>query len=266
MSQRNGNGPERPAAPRPAAPLYPVIVKDDAYAPSDAPIAYLVTQDGLFIVRDTPLFSVSVRVDGVPGLAPHTPYLHLKIPPLPVALVERAIGFFRAVYERWQGEAILILFYEERSRRYQLAAPPQLIRGRFERGRFRAELQLEYGTCERPGPEFVRLGTFHSHGHAGPTHSQVDEHDELYESGLHITAGYVHSSAPKFAAAFVVGRTRFTVAPADIVPPLRAARRWPAAWMDRVVVACDARDAFGAGADRRHGARSGGSRWEDGHD
>ncbi len=240
MSHRNGN---RTACA--AGALYPVVLKDGSYEPSGAPISYLVSQDGLFIVRETPLFSVSVRADGVPGLLPHAPHLHLKIPPLPAAIAERALGFFRAVYERWQGEAILFLFYDERGRRYLLDAPPQLIRGRFERGRFRAELQLEYGTCARPGPEFVKLGTVHSHGHAAPTHSDIDEHDELYESGLHVTAGYVSSPLPKFAAAFVVGRTRFVVPAAEIIPPVRATRRWPSSWMDRVVVACDQRAAFG---------------------
>jgi len=94
-------------------------------------------------------------------------------------------------------------------------------------GRFRADLALDYGTCTRPGTDFVKLGTLHSHGHAGPTHSTIDEHDELFETGLHVTAGYVDSRRPEFAAAFVVGRTRFAVPAADVFPPFHAARRAP---------------------------------------
>jgi hypothetical protein len=221
-------------------PLFPILVKDAAFRPPEEATYYLVTADGLFLERQTPLFSASVLVTGgVPGLQAHQAALTLRIPRLPRGLFERAMGFFRAVYERWRGEAILIMFYAPATQRFALRAPPQVIAGRIEYGRFRADLRLDYRTCERPGPEYVKLGSFHSHGHASPLHSSIDLHDELYESGLHITAGYVNSSLPEFAAAFVVGRTRFTVRPDDVLPPFRTARRPPSSWMEKVVVVCE---------------------------
>jgi hypothetical protein len=214
----------------------PVFVKDAAFTPPDLPSYYLLTADGLFLVRRTALFSASVPADGVVGLQPHATGLRLQIPPLPRALIERALGFFRAVYARWRGEGILIMFYAPALRRFVFRAPPQRLTGRYEYGRFRADLQLDYGACERPDAQYVKLGTFHSHGAAGPRHSHIDLHDELYETGLHITAGYVDSSLPEFCAAFVVGRTRFTLAPDDLVPTCRAVRRPPPSWLDQVTV------------------------------
>jgi len=224
-------------------PLFPVAVKDAAFTPPDAPTYYLLAANGLFVERRTPLFTASVRVEaGVPGLRPHDAHLALHLPRLPRSLLERAVGFFRTVFGRWEGEAILVMFCrppgDGEPWRFAFDAPPQLIRGRFERGRFRADLRLDYKACEKPGPDYLRLGTIHSHGNVGPWHSAIDVHDELYDTGLHITAGYVDSPLPEFAAAFVVGRTRFTVPVDTILPPFRTARRAPESWMSRITVAC----------------------------
>ncbi len=223
-----------------AASLFPIVVKDDDFAPPDAPAYYVLAAGGLYLVRRTPLFEACVPVaGGVPGLLPHEAFLRLALPRLSTALLERAVGFFREVWERWEGEAIVLLFYAESLGRYRLVAPPQRLTGRFERGRFRADLRLDYEACEKPGPEWLRIGSFHSHGCASPLHSSVDAHDELYEAGLHVTVGYVSTSAPEFAAAFVVGRTRFTVPVDQVLPPFGAARRAPRSWLDQVTVCCD---------------------------
>jgi hypothetical protein len=225
-------------------PFLPVVLKDAGFRAPEASDYYVLARNGLFLERHTDIFSASVPVEGgVPGLAAHEPRLTLRLPRLPRAMLERAMGFFRAVWERWEGEAILLIFYApaagDRPSRFAFGAPPQRIRGRFERGRFRADLRLEYGACERPGPEFRKLGTFHSHGHVGPAHSSTDEHDELFETGLHLTAGYVDSRLPAFAATFVVGRTRFPLEPRVFLPVFRAPRRPPAAWLAQVTVVCE---------------------------
>ena len=226
-----------------SGPLFPVVVKDDSFCPPEAPTYFVLAQNGLFLVRRSTLFAACVPAEGgVPGLQEHEASLSLNLPRLPQKLLERAVGFFREVYERWRGEALLMIFYAppqgERSARFQLVAPPQLLRGYLDRGRFRAYLHLEYGACDRPGPEYVKLGTIHSHGEVGPAHSAVDAHDELYEAGLHITAGYVSSARPEFEAAFVVGRTRFSLSAESILPPFTAPRRPPPLWMEQVATTC----------------------------
>jgi hypothetical protein len=115
-------------------------------------------------------------------------------------------------------------------------APLQILTGRVERGRFRADLRLAYGACEAPGPQFFRIGSIHSHGCLGPQHSSTDLDDEVHEPGLHLTAGYVQSARPEFAAAFVVGGTRFTVPVDRVLPEFRGIRRPPVAWLERVVL------------------------------
>jgi hypothetical protein len=225
-------------------PLFPVVLKDSSFHPRSESTHYILAQNGLFLVRDTPIFSASVPAEGVAGLQPHRSELVLHLPRLPVRLLERAMGFFRHAYERWQGEAILVLFYApprgDEPGRFHVDAPPQTIRGRRTwRGLFQADLRLDYGVCEKPSPEYLKLGTFHSHGYAGPTHSATDAHDELYESGLHITAGYVNTAFPDFEASFVVGRTRFRLPVDRVLPRFRTHRRPPRSWLSRITIVCD---------------------------
>jgi len=219
-------------------PLFPVVVKDRELSPPPAADAYyVVAANGLFLVRRTPLFTAATAVDGgVPGLLTHVPSLELRVPRLPRTLVERASGFFRAVYERYEGEAILVMFYAPTLRRFALVAPPQVLTGRFSGGRFRADLRLDYGACEKPGPEYVRYGTVHSHCELAPYHSQTDVDDEIGEPGLHVTAGYLHRSQPEFAASFVVNATRFKLPPADVLAPFGNYRRPPTCWLEQIVI------------------------------
>ena len=93
-------------------PLVPVFVKDATFEPPAAEAYFLLAADGLYFVRETLFFSACVRTQGgVPGLRAHAPSLDLKLPRMPAALLERAVGFFREVHVRWGGEAILLMFY-----------------------------------------------------------------------------------------------------------------------------------------------------------
>lgn len=222
-------------------PLFPVVIKDAAFTPPAGDTWYVVAENGIFMERTTDLYRATVRVDGgVPGLLPHEPRLELLLPKLPRALVEQAVGFFREAHRRWDAEAIVVMYYlpsdGERPLRYQFVAPPQTIRGRWDYGRFRADLHLDYRAATAPGDGWRKLGTFHSHGHLSPRHSAVDEHDELFETGLHLTAGYVDSPRPEFAVAFVVNGQRFRIPPERVMTPFRSVRPWPEAWLEQVKV------------------------------
>lgn len=223
--------------------VFPLVLKNDQFAAPVASTYYVLAADGIYLHRETALYSATVPMRGGSGLHPHKAHLELNLPRLPASLLERAVSFFRAVYERWRGEAILILFYappaDGHGWRFALGAPPQVIRGRFEAGRFRADLRLEYGTCPRPAPEFLKLGTFHSHADVAPGHSTIDCDDEMHETGLHLTAGWVNTDRPGFVASFVVGGTRFALRPGELLPPFRALRRVPSAWLEQVTVVCE---------------------------
>jgi hypothetical protein len=219
-------------------PLFPVVVRDETYAPPcGAETFYVLAANGLFLERHTPLFSASVPAPaGVPGLTEHATGLVLRLPRIPSVLVERAVGFFRAVWARWEAEGILLAFYAPTLRRFALTAPPQRVTGRVERGRFRADLRLDYLPCAPPGPEFLCVGSLHSHGAFGARHSAVDAHDERFEAGLHVTVGHVTRTRPEFEASFVVGGCRFPLAPEAVLGRFARARPPLERWFDEIVL------------------------------
>jgi len=218
-----------------ARALFPVCVKDDTFAPpsGDAPY-YVLAGDGLYLTRRTELFTACVPAAGVAGLSAHAATFELHVPMVPRRLVEEAVGFFREVWRRHGGEAILFMFYDPEHRRFAFTAPPQrLPRGASYAGWY-GSLRLDYEDTPAPGASFRRLGTIHSHGWASPHHSLTDVHDEAHDTGLHLTAGYVDSERPEFAAAFVVSGTRFTVSPNRVLAGFRAPRAFPPEWLAQV--------------------------------
>jgi hypothetical protein len=218
-----------------AAPLFPVVLKDGVSAPPPgADTYYVLAGNGLFLERTTPLYRATVPVAGVPGLPAETAHLELRIPRVPRSLLERAVGFFRAVWRQCEGEAMLALFLDPVEGRIVADAPLQVIPYHLDRGRLRPALCLGYATCPKPQPRFLRLGSFHSHGPFAPEHSGIDRDDERDETGLHLTAGHLDRDRPEFAAAFVVAGYRFPLASGDVLPRFHGPRRPPDAWLERV--------------------------------
>ena len=141
---------------------FPVLLKTDPDVRSDEAIYYLVAANGLFQVRRTESYEAVTRVTGtVPGLCEQEEYVELDIPLLPRALVRRVLAFFRAVYERYSGEAIVILFYQPETRTYRVVAPPQQCSGDRYRQRFGARREHHRSAIHRYRQ---RVGTRREHG------------------------------------------------------------------------------------------------------
>jgi hypothetical protein len=217
---------------------FPVILRTSPDARHDARLYYEVAANGVFQVKETATYRAVTRVDGVPGLQPGEQRLEIRFAPLPAALLEDVLAFFREVYERFDGEAIVILFHHPHTGEYRVAVPLQRIPGYYDgNGRWRAYLELDYAEASRPGG-FLRFGTIHSHAELAAYASATDCEDERFQDGLHVVYGHLHRQEPSRAAAFVAGGVRFALEPEQAlerceVPP-RAAR---SDWMARVSLA-----------------------------
>jgi hypothetical protein len=215
---------------------FPIVLKDRAELELAHPVYYQVAANGLFLVRDTPLYRATTRVTtGVPGLHPSREELVVRFPPLPVALVEPILAFFREVYERWTGEAIVLLFLCPESGEYRALVPPQEIPGyRDAWGRPRAYLRLRYGSVARP-EGFVRFGSIHSHAELPAGASCTDLEDEEHGDGLHVVYGRIDRDAPARSAACVVSGRRFDLEPELVVPECRVPDTpAPREWLEQV--------------------------------
>ena len=209
--------------------MFPLILKttgDIAAPPS--PVYYVLAQQGLYLVKQSALFSTTTKVEGLPWLAPQVAGYQLRLPKLPAPTLMRAWAFFRAVYHRYQSEAIVFWFLTA-SGEFELTAPVQ---------------EVSPLTCfYEPGPTpegWVRAGTIHSHGQIAAAHSLVDEEDERYDDGIHITLGNILHE-PSIDCELVVGETRFVLHPSEVLdglgsgpltPPEPAG--FPEGWLDQV--------------------------------
>ncbi len=192
--------------------MLPIYLKDRDFTPPDDPIYYLLTKDGLFLVKSTPFFTAAVPARGIPWLEAQEPEVRLTAARLPAALLLRALAFFRAVYSRYKSEAVALLAWREADRTYELVIPHQTVGG---------------GHCDYEVKEFpaglLRLGTIHSHAGAEAFHSERDENDERYEDGFHITLGNIDRDLT-ISCSVVVQGLRGRIPPEHLVFP------YPIAW------------------------------------
>ena len=136
--------------------MLPIYLKDRDFTAPDDPIYYLLTRDGLFLVKRTPFLRPWCRPRH-PLAGTAEPGIKLTAPPLPADLLLQALAFFRAVYSRYQSEAVVLLAWRPATRTYELVIPHQTVGG---------------GHCDYQVRDFpaglTRLGTIHSHaGHRG---------------------------------------------------------------------------------------------------
>ena len=74
--------------------MLPIYLKDRDFIPPADTIYYLLTRDGLFLVKRTPFFEAVVPATGIPWLEPQGPEVRLSAPPLPATSSSRPWPFF----------------------------------------------------------------------------------------------------------------------------------------------------------------------------
>ena len=190
--------------------MFPVYLKEAGLQAPGDPIYYLVARDGLFQVKETAAFRSVVRVEGLRWLEGQAEEVVWKLPPVPGALLARAIGLFREVFRRHESEALVLLRYDPGAARYTLAVPEQYVAG--------GHLVYEIGPTP---PGLLRVGTIHSHGGAEAFHSELDDWDERHDDGLHVTVGNLDGPMTLSCSLMVDGR-RFPLRPRDVFTAIPA--------------------------------------------
>jgi hypothetical protein len=216
--------------------MIPVYLKDKAFQPPEDAAYYLVAENGTFLVKNMPLYSASVNVNGN-VLSVHDDHLQLNFGLIPRVLICKIFGLFRLAYMWHGGEAIVFLYYSLRDRTFCAQAPPQYVFRRVNGNGVAhfSDYHVVYENCSRPNG-FVKLGSVHSHGDGKAFHSCTDIIDEKHDDGLHITIGHVHSTRPDFCASFVVNGRRFALNPGDIMAAYSTYTPFdpPASWVKQL--------------------------------
>ncbi len=187
--------------------MLPIYLKDRDFTPPDDPIYYLLTKDGLFLVKSTPFFAAAVPARGIPWLESQEPEVRLTAPPLPAALLLQALAFFRAVFSRFKSEAVVLLAWREAARTYELFIPHQTVGGGH------CDYEVKYFPAD-----LIRLGTIHSHAAVEAFHSERDENDERFEDGFHLTLGNIDGDLT-LSCSVVVQGLRGHIPPENLFTP-----------------------------------------------
>jgi hypothetical protein len=185
--------------------MLPIYIMEPGFHEPDDPIYYLVTKNGLFQVKRTAVFRSRIRIPGLAWLESEQEGVTFLLPVIPEKLLAETLAFFREVFRKYRAEAAVLLYLREEAREYEIRIPPQRVAG----GHCRYEVGPNPPGC-------IRVGTIHSHGAAEAFHSELDDIDEQYDDGLHVTIGSLHAK-PTVSCSLVVDGRRFDLRPEAVL-------------------------------------------------
>lgn len=176
------------------------IAKDDKYD-NDSP-CYYCGANGIFIKKKTKIFEALVPAPE--GHQEIKSLIKLTIPKMPMKVLMEVVGFFKAVQDEHDSEAIVILLYDKE---WAFHVPKQEVSG----------AAVDYNIRDEEGLITKNIiGTIHSHNTMSAFHSITDDNDEETFDGIHITIGKLDET-PEFACSVVVHGQRVKVELKDIV-------------------------------------------------
>lgn len=217
-----------------------VHLKTDADEPRpvSAPMSYVLSGSGLFIQRHTEFFTSCVPARRWPAeLADQDRFLESRYPKIRRRQFERIVGFFSLIGSASGGEAIVLLYWNRRTRRIEIVVPPQVAivsRGNDGRGH---PIGLDYEMPLPASPELVPFGDIHSHVQLPAYSSGTDVHDEIHRPGLHIVLGKLHLEPPDIHVEAVVDGERFPLQAEQVIGGYRGRNlRVPEEWRQQVRV------------------------------
>jgi hypothetical protein len=160
------------------------------------PYAFFVTPDGVYLVKDNPVFRAVIRLNNEElGLEPLGERIELKAEiKVEYKELRRAVEFFRHVYREYKREAFLWIVLEMATGVVTFFSPKQ----QNYAAHVRAEDDPDFDHSR-----FLKIGTMHSHL-CKPFHSSGDKDDEATSDGLHVVCGSLENSTPEFSATLVV--------------------------------------------------------------
>jgi PRTRC genetic system protein A len=238
----------------------PVYLKTDADAPRPTdPEFYWITQNGTFLCRNHPFFESDVRTERQPrALAPHAPLCRSRYPKIGCAALEYVVGFFEQAFRTHGSEAIVLLYWNSRRKRYRLHVPKQEATVWESLSGHRSPLNVKYQTPLDVAPHELLVGDIHSHGDLSAYASHTDQNDEVYRDGLHAVVGCVDRDLPEFYVDLAIDGTRFKYRPEHFFRGfLRARRHIPAAWMEQLQIVVQRPRTTSYGSNYNHRSNTG---------
>ena len=187
--------------------MFKVFVNDGSQEMPDDDILFIVAKEGTFLKKKLGVMESIAPVKNISTLNEIETMAKLHINKIPAPIIAKTIEFFRKVNTDINGsEAIVIDFYNIETGKHKIDAPFQQVSG----------ASLDYTKPASPDG-WNMIGTIHSHNTMSAFHSTIDDKDEKYFDGLHITIGNVDEEFVSISASIVSNGTRFNVDPAEYI-------------------------------------------------
>jgi len=189
--------------------MFPIVVNDgQSEFPTDD-IFYIVCKEGVYLKKKLGVMESIAPVKNISILQSVQTMAKMHIKKIPAKTAQQIINFFKAVYLEHHAEAIVLLFYNQDTKKYKVVCPFQEVSG--------GAADYNKGVVI---DGYDMIGTIHSHAGMSAFHSGVDDADEKSFDGLHITFGNMKDPDISVSASIVANGFRTIVDPRDYINQL----------------------------------------------
>lgn len=198
--------------------MFPVYFVDQDPKQTGLPedeICYLVTKKGIFLKKKVGYIESIAPVDKISFLEEIQPDAKMDINPIEAEDAVQVFTFFRAVYNLYQAESAVLLFYNQQTGQYKIESPHQKVSG--------GGVHYSRGSVMVDGYDMV--GTIHSHANFNAFHSGTDQGDEKTFDGLHTTFGHVADDQFSISCSIVANGYRVIVDPKLYIKGLKEVQK-----------------------------------------
>ena len=185
--------------------MFPVVIHDGKSELPNHDIMYIVAKEGIFLKKKLGLIESITPVKNISILESIIPTAKMNIPKIPGHIAAKAKAFFKEVYNVYHSEAIVVLYLNEKTNKYRVVAPHQKVSGG-------AAKYTKFAINNH-----IMIGTIHSHANFSAFHSGIDDTDEKFFDGIHITFGHLADENISISASIVINGSRFMIDPVEYI-------------------------------------------------
>ncbi len=177
-----------------------VLLKKGVEVPDGT--CYLIAKGGVLLKKGNSVYDAIVPVNNIASLEQIEPSVSYKLPPIGKEVFYQIWYFFREVYKKYETEVNIFLYFNTETQQYHYVVPRQEVY---------SNKTKSLDTADRIMGSIL-VGTIHSHAHMSAFHSSIDDTDERFFDGLHITLGQMHhKDSFDVSVSMVVNSHRFII-------------------------------------------------------
>lgn len=180
--------------------MFPIYIKQPNSKPPKTDIHYIIAKNGIFLHKRNGWIAATVPVKQIAVLDEQPIGMKILLPNIPRIVTAKVVRFFRAVYEEYKSEAVILLHFSK-EKGWETSVPAQTV----------SAAKVDYDPKERL-EGYNCMGTMHSHPMMSAFHSEIDIPDEAEQDGIHITIGDLNDQdCFSLDGEVVINGTRFSL-------------------------------------------------------